>query len=284
MAVVDSNWQSAPSQQILQESRDCYNSDSTSPTCTAPKPEAHGRAMQPGLKFQDNRSLLQGEDVEVFFKNLEAPEGTEHQGANSNDELEQTVPEADINSVSVSTEEEKTMFQNSMHAVPPMAGSTPTYDTTGTGTGAMTSIHSGVNPVYVPTTRPVLPPMHYMTNGASQGVSTPNSPAMWPMNSTDPSYSVANPHSSVSPRFAFAPSPSSPISTPTARTDSSFTSPLARPSGINPYHTYMGTPEISSAWNFQMALQQGFRQTGPGRCRLLSVKSVIKNFSLLEIP
>ncbi|KAH3709144.1 hypothetical protein DPMN_068605 [Dreissena polymorpha] len=86
---------------------------------------------------------------------------------------------------------------------------------------------------------------------------------MWQMNNGDPSYSVSNPHASVSPRFAFAPSPSSPISNPTARGDSGFAAPLARSGGINPYQTYMGTPEITSAWNFQMALQQGLRQTGP---------------------
>lgn len=218
------------------------------------------RAMQPGLKFQDNRSLLQGEDVESFFKDLEGPEsGISNQNKDSDtQENEKSVKveiNSDISNTSVSNEE-KGMFQNSMHAMP-MGGTAPTYDTT----GAVASMHSGVNPVYVPTTRAVLPPMHYMTNGASQGVSTSNSPAMWPMN-TDTTYSASNPHSSVSPRFAFAPSPSSPISTPTGRADSSFTTPLARPSGISPYPTYMGTPEITS-WNFQMALQQGLRQTGP---------------------
>lgn len=223
------------------------------------------RAMQPSLKFQDNRSLLQGEDVEVFFKSLEGPDlGIENQG--DSQELDSERRDkldiiSDIAADSVNSEQ-KGMFQNAMHAMP-MAGSAPTYDTAGVAAGSITSMHSGVNPLYVPTTRPVLPPMHYMTNGATQGVSTPNSPAMWPMN-TDTSYSAANPHSSVSPRFAFAPAPNSPISTPTARVDTSFTTPLARPSGINPYPTYMGTPEITS-WNFQMALQQGLRQTGPGQ-------------------
>ncbi|XP_045181183.2 transcription factor GATA-4-like isoform X2 [Mercenaria mercenaria] len=222
------------------------------------------RAMQPGLKFQDNRSLLQGEDVEVFFKNLEGPElGLEKQNIDSDGQDIEKGVKVDINSDITSASansDNKDMFQNSMHAMP-MAGSAPTYDTTGAAAGAISSMHSGVNPVYVPTTRAVLPPMHYMTNGATQGVPSSNSPAMWPMN-TDTTYSAANPHSSVSPRFAFAPSPSSPISTPTARADSGFATPLARSSGISPYPTYMGTPEITS-WNFQMALQQGLRQTGP---------------------
>ena len=270
MAVFDSE---LPTQQISKESRDQFYSQSDPSTCSATKHEHHEpnvRAMQPGLKFQDNRSLLQGEDVEVFFKNLEAPEVSEQSEVETKPEIDQSSSSEDLETGSVSAgsvENEEAMFQNSMHAVQQMPGSTPTYDTTGAaGTGAMTS---GVNPVYVPTTRPVLPPMHYIASGAAgQGVSSPNSPAMWPMNSADPSYSVSNPHSSVSPRFAFAPSPGSPISTPAARAaDTSFTSPLARPSGINPYHTYMGTPEISSAWNFQMAIQQGFRQTGPGKSK-----------------
>lgn len=270
MAVADTEWQTTTSHQISSESYDHFHPDDKSSVTGSEKSETHGRAMQPGLKFQDHRSLLQGDDVEVFFKTLEEnTEITEPQSLNSEEEVNQEVPEnTNINNISCSTKEEEIMFQNSMHTVPPMPGSTPTYDTTGVaGTGAMTS---GVNPVYVPTTRPVLPPMHYMTNGASQGVSSPSS--MWPMNTADPSYSAAaaNPHSSVSPRFAFAPSPGSPISTPAARTDSSFTSPLARPSGINPY-SYMGTPEISSAWNFQMALQQGYRQTGPGKSSLFSL-------------
>ena len=223
------------------------------------------RAMQPGLKFQDNRSLLQGEDVESFFKDLERPEtGIEKQDIDSEGQDIENSSKVDTNSDSGASvnSENKDMFQNSMHAMP-MAGSAPTYDTAGAAVGSISSMHSGVNPVYVPTTRAVLPPMHYMTNGAAQGVSSTNSAAMWPMN-TDTTYSAANPHSSVSPRFAFAPSPSSPISTPTARADSSFTTPLARSSGISPYPTYMGTPEITS-WNFQMALQQGLRQTGPGK-------------------
>lgn len=224
------------------------------------------RAMQPGLKFQDNRSLLQGEDVEVFFKNLEGPDSElvktrVNEQATESEKSVKTDTTSDITSGSDTSS--KAMYQNGLHTMQ-MSGSAPTYDTTGAGTGPLTSMPSGVSPVYVPTTRPVLPPMHYMTNGATQGVSTPNS-AMWPPMNSDATYSTTNPHSSVSPRFPFAPSPSSPISTPTARVDSgSFAAPLARSSGINPYGTYMATPEISS-WNFQMAIQQGLRQTGPGK-------------------
>ena len=205
------------------------------------------RAMPPDLKFQENSSLLQGEDVEVFFKTLEGSEieiGNKHIKRES--EIESPSP--------------KEMFQNSMHTMS-VQGSAPTYDSP----GAITSMHSGSNPLYVPTTRAVLPPMHYMTNGTGQGASTPSSPAMWQLQ-PETTYSTTNPHSSVSPRFAFAPAPSSPISTPTGRTDSSFTSPLARSSGLSPY-SYMGTPDLSP-WNFQVAIQQGLRQTGPGKCLL----------------
>lgn len=263
MALSDISWQNNTSQISPLKSREEFHS-LKSETKKTDFTKSPGRAMQPGLKFQDNRSLLQGEDVEVFFKNLEGPEvGLTNQNTDPDSQTTEKSVKVDINSdinnSSVGSED-KDMFQNSMHAMP-MAGSAPTYDTTGGAAGSISSMHSGVNPVYVPTTRAVLPPMHYMTNGATQCVSSSNSPAMWPMN-TDTTYSASNPHSSVSPRFAFAPAPSSPISTPTARADS-FATPLARPSGISPYPTYMGTPEITS-WNFQMALQQGLRQTGPG--------------------
>ncbi|XP_060608116.1 transcription factor GATA-4-like isoform X1 [Ruditapes philippinarum] len=261
MALSDISWQNNTSVQSSLKTNEEFHS-LKSETKKADFTKSPSRAMQPGLNFQDNRSLLQGEDVESFFKDLEeGPEtGIIKQNIESEGHDSDTNSKLDTNSdSSASTSSENTeMFQNSMHAMP-MAGSAPTYDTTGAAVGSISSMHSGVNPVYVPTTRAVLPPMHYMTNGAAQGVSSTNS--MWPMN-TDTTYSAANPHSSVSPRFAFAPSPSSPISTPTARADSSFATPLARSSGISPYPTYMGTPEITS-WNFQMALQQGLRQTGP---------------------
>jgi hypothetical protein len=259
MALSDISWQNNTSVHSSFKTYEEFHSLKTADSKKSDPIKSAHRAMQPGLKFQDHSSLLQGEDVEVFFKNLEAPESDLNHSERPESDIngEKVHSHLDIASVS-DRSNEKDMFQNTMHAMT-MGGSGPTYDTTGTGA----AMHSGVNPVYVPTTRPVLPPMHYMTNGSAQGVSSPNTPAMWPMN-TDTSYSVANPHSSVGQRFAFAPSPSSPISSSTARGDSSFGSPLARPSGLSPYPTYMGTPEISS-WNFQMALQQGLRQTGPGK-------------------
>ena len=214
-----------------------------------PHSSAPRRAMPPDLKFQENSSLLQGEDVEVFFKNLEGSETESETHIKRESDLDSSSP--------------KEMFQNSMHSMS-VQGSVPTYHDS---PGAITSMHSGSNPLYVPTTRAVLPPMHYMTNGSGQGASTPSSPAMWQLQ-PETTYSTTNPHSSVSPRFAFAPAPSSPISTPTGRTDSSFTSPIARSGSLNPY-SYMSTPDLSP-WNFQMALQQGLRQTGPGKSSFFS--------------
>nr|UJP31515.1 putative GATA binding protein 4 [Macoploma tenta] len=234
-----------------------------------PHPGPAPRAMQPGLKFQDNSSMLEGEDVEVFFKTLEDKSGIGSGDQDSDKPVKSDIG-SDIDTDSVnSVDHSKLMFQNSMHAVPVGGGvgGAPTYHDV-PGSGAITSMPgAGVNPVYVPTTRPVLPPMHYMTNGGAggQSVSATSSPAasMWPGVNSDPAYSTPNPHSSVNPRFAFAPAPSSPISTPTGRTDSSFAPPpLARPSGLSPYHSYMPTPDISP-WNFQMAIQQGRLQTGP---------------------
>ncbi|XP_052761433.1 transcription factor GATA-4-like isoform X2 [Mya arenaria] len=261
MALAECSWQHTTYHPFSLTDRNTHHSEdrATSGAHFTSLP-ARARAMQESLKFQENRSLLQGEDVEVFFKNLEAPE--ERETPVIKHEVEASKNKLDIHS-EISTvrsiPDDKAMFQNSMHVMP-MAGTTPTYDTTGAGSGTMTSLHSGVNPVYVPTTRAVLPPMPYIANGTSQCVSSPNS-TMWPMNPVDTSYSVANPHASVSPRFAFAPSPGSPISTPTARADSGFTAPLARPGSFNPYPY---STDMSSAWNFQVAFQQGLRpQTGP---------------------
>ncbi|KAK3600552.1 hypothetical protein CHS0354_003489 [Potamilus streckersoni] len=205
------------------------------------------RVMQPGLKIQENRSLLQGEDVESFFKNLEEPVRN----------LSGTLTQRETNP---NTSDNKTaMFQSSMHSMTVPPGVTHTYHE---NPGVMTSMHSGTSPVYVPTTRAVLPPMHYMTNGGTQGATTPSTPSMWSMQ-PEVTYSTNNTHPSVSPRFPFASSPNSPISTPTGRTDGSFGTSIPRTSGISSYPTYM-SPDLSP-WNFaNMALQQGFRPTtGP---------------------
>ncbi|KAK3088472.1 hypothetical protein FSP39_019624 [Pinctada imbricata] len=208
-------------------------------------PSRPAAARQGMLNFQENGPLLPNEEVEVFFNHLERP----------TDISVSASVHSDTDSVAESQSKDQqapaVMFQNSMHAMSlPSGGAAPTYHES---PGANSFMHPSSSPVYVPTTRAVLP-MQYVSNGSAQAVSTPSgSPAMWPMQ-PDSSYS----HPSVSPRFAFAPSPNSPISSPAARTDSSFNTPL-RPSGLSPYTAW--SPELS--WNYNMALQQGLRRSGP---------------------
>lgn len=211
-----------------------YSSSHHSSSSPASSQSASERGM---LNFQESSPLLPSEDVEVFFSHLDRPGVNRSQGTS----------ERDSSGLESNKHSTLGMFQNSMHTV---QASAPTYHDTGY------SLHPGSNPVYVPTTRVL--PMQYVSNGTGQSASSPNSPAMW----MQPEYTSANTHPSVSPRFAFAPSPSSPISSPTARTDSSFNTPIPRPSGLSPYPAYM-SPELSS-WNYNM-MQQGLRRSGPGK-------------------
>ncbi|XP_041361790.1 transcription factor GATA-4-like [Gigantopelta aegis] len=260
MAQVESPWIRYPS--IKQEPVDDHansslnargqtrpdNNDNRVPSVGNPYPrDGCDRGMQPGLglNLQGNGPLLPSEDVEVFFNHLERP----------------GVPGAFSHADSVPSNH-PAMFQNAMHAMSmqPPAAAAPNYPHENPSNSF---IHSGASPVYVPTTRTMIP-MGY--GGTGQTVTTPNSPAMWGMQPEGVSYSTAaaNTHPPVSPRFAFTPSANSPISTPTGRPDSSFSTPLPRPGGLNPYPTYM-SPELSP-WNTfnNMALQQGLRRAGPG--------------------
>lgn len=227
--------------------------------------EASRASARGMLNFQENSPLLPCEDVEVFFNHLDRPLPNQHtplevrgQGRDSEPHhITTTTPDSNPGSAKHSPDN---MFQNStMHAMSLPSGATaPTYHES---PGANSFMHpAGASPVYVPTTRAVLP-MQYVSNGGGQTVSTPSgSPAMWTMQ-PEATYSTSNSHPSVSPRFAFAPSPGSPISSPTARTDSSYNTPLGRPSGLGPY-PYM-SPEF--AWNYNMTLQQGLRRSAPGK-------------------
>ncbi|XP_069107114.1 transcription factor GATA-4-like isoform X2 [Argopecten irradians] len=222
--------------------------------------EAQSASSRGMLNFQENSPLLPCEDVEVFFNHLDRPLPNQH----SPSEVRGQGRDSEPHHLNTSTPESnpklspESMFQNSsMHSMSLPSGATaPTYHES---PGANSFMHpAGASPVYVPTTRAVLP-MQYVSNGSGQSVSTPSgSPAMWTM-PPEASYSSSNSHPSVSPRFAFAPSPSSPISSPTARTDTSYNAPLARPSGLSPY-PYM-SPEF--AWNYNMSLQQGLRRSAP---------------------
>lgn len=205
--------------------------------------ETSARREQGMLNFQESSPLLPNEEVEVFFNHLDRPSTTENSTARN-------AGDSESSKLNSAQHQSDTMFQNSMHAMSLPTATAPTYHETA---GANSFMHAGTSPVYVPTTRAVLP----MQYASGQPVSTPNGgSSMWMQ--PDPSYSTPNTHPSVSPRFAFAPSPNSPISSPTVRADQAgFNAPL-RPSGISPYSAW--SPELS--WNYNMALQQGLRRPG----------------------
>lgn len=249
MAQTESLWISAPHSysQVKEEPYDDHSSNNTqqsSPHENNPQPATYARGM---LNFQENSPLLPNEEVETFFNHLDHPSARVHDS-----ERDSHSSDSDNSKLSPPNN----MFQSNMHSMSIPSGSYPDAP------GANSFMHSGTSPVYVPTTRAVLP-MQYVGNGSGQTVSSPNTPSMWPMQS-DSTYSAPNTHPSVSPRFAFAPSPNSP---PSARTDSSFNSAL-RPSGISPYPAYM-SPEFS--WNYNMALQQGLRRSGTGKSIIYSM-------------
>lgn len=247
MAHTEPLWISAPqsySTQVKEEPFDDHSGNhhqqQHSPPVNNSQPAAYARGM---LNFQENSPLLPNEEVETFFNHLDHPVSITRA---HDSERDSHSSDSDNSKLSPPN----TMFHNTMQSM-----SIPSAGGYADAPGANSFMHAGASPVYVPTTRPVLP-MQYVGNGSGQTVSSPNTPSMWPMQS-DATYSTPNTHPSVSPRFAFAPSPNSP---PSARTDSSFNSAL-RPSGISPYPPYM-TPEFS--WNYNMALQQGLRRSGPG--------------------
>lgn len=246
MAHTEPLWISAPqsySTQVKEEPFDDHSGNhhqqQHSPPVNNTQPAAYARGM---LNFQENSPLLPNEEVETFFNHLDHPVSITRA---HDSERDSHSSDSDNSKLSPPN----TMFHNTMQSM-----SIPSAGGYADAPGANSFMHAGASPVYVPTTRPVLP-MQYVGNGSGQTVSSPNTPSMWPMQS-DATYSTPNTHPSVSPRFAFAPSPNSP---PSARTDSSFNSAL-RPSGISPYPPYM-TPEFS--WNYNMALQQGLRRSGP---------------------
>ena len=152
------------------------------------------------------------------------------------------------------------MFQGANSTMTAMhAGTGPTAYTDPTG---QSFLHpgTGASPVYVPTTRTMLPT--YMSgNGAPSPQTTvsPNSAAVWTamQDTAQGSYSTSATHhgATVSPRFSFPPTPSPPgMGSPGSRAGEAgvptgFGSSLAaRPAGLSPYSAYMGTADLS-AWN-----------------------------------
>ncbi|CAL1544911.1 unnamed protein product [Lymnaea stagnalis] len=119
-------------------------------------------------------------------------------------------------------------------------------------------LHSGSNPVYVPSTRAMLP-VQYMGTPI-QNMATPTTSSLW----TSPNDVTAyTPASTIHSSAAF---PFNSAASAAGRNDGTagFGAPLGRHTGLGGYPTYMGAD--LSPWNTfnNMALQQGFRPTtGP---------------------
>lgn len=137
------------------------------------------------------------------------------------------------------------MFQQ-QHAGPP----TYHHDTTQSA-----FVHSTASPVYVPTTRAMLPTtMPYSMQSHNSSRTT------WPMQPEQTYSASANHGSGVSPPFSFPPTPSPPMATP-CRTDGSYTS-IGRTSTLNPYpYSY----DLSAYGHFSPQSMIGGQQRFPGR-------------------
>ncbi|KAL8578891.1 hypothetical protein ACOMHN_001853 [Nucella lapillus] len=157
------------------------------------------------------------------------------------------------------------MYQNSL-ALPPSAAA-PSYD----NAAANPYLGSNPSPMFVPTTRAMLP-VQYMTT-APQGVNANTPSPLWP-SASESAYATPSALHSAGASFPF-PAPSNPgsqLPSPTGgRGDvgmggvgvGGFGS-LSRPNALSPYSHYMTSTELSP-WNSfnNMAMQQGFRQIGP---------------------
>ncbi len=235
------------------------------PPASAPNISRHnstallGRpSMQPSL-YSEQHGLLPSEDVEGFFNYLDRP-----QGCSTSSSVAAVAAAFSASHL----QRESVMFQNTMPAG--VHSSPPTYHPHDTASGSFLhhAAAAGTSPVYVPTTRAVLPagmPYTPGMNGAQSAVPSAQAPnaAVW----DNSGYTTASTHSSMSmsQRFPFPPTPSPPINSPTGRTDSAagFGSPLSRP-GISSYPMY-GAADIS-AWNgFNQGMpmtQQSLRRPG----------------------
>ncbi|XP_064652123.1 transcription factor GATA-4-like isoform X1 [Lineus longissimus] len=224
--------------QIKQEAPQNLSPSYPTAAHTGDAPEAHvspaRRVMHKGPYSTSSQAqgILPQEDIEVFLNTLEP-------------KTEQATRESAANPIPI------TMFQNGTMSV----HSPPTYHPESGSNGFL----PGGSPVYVPTTRAVLPMQYMAQNSTSQ---TTQQNGVWSMQ--EPAYTSA----SVSPRFTFPPTPSPPISSPprpdvSGSSVSGFGAAIPRPSGISPYPTYMGPADISP-WNtFNNGMtfqQQGLRQ------------------------
>ena len=180
----------------------------------------------------ENHQLIQQdpEDIEVFLNSLEPSSNVNNVSTSS--------PASQTTHSSVST----SMFQNSMPAMS-VHSAPPTYHPDATNA----FMHAGGSPVYVPTTRAVLPVQYGSAQPAAQ---TQN---VWQMQ-PETAYTASTTHPSMSPRFTFPPTPSPPISSPAGRTETYGTAlgVPGRPGTISPYTTYV-SPDITP-WNFNQSV------------------------------
>ncbi|KAK6167804.1 hypothetical protein SNE40_021745 [Patella caerulea] len=260
MAQVESPWISTPYHRdqstTSSSSPNPVKSESSSPSSRSPVAQesysaVSQRGMHPVLNLPEYHSkLLPKEDVEYYLNYLDHPSIT------SQGHLPPTTSSnSDPHHLS------SAMYQGSVHAMSVQTPSGYPHES------SSSYLHPGTSPLYVPTPRTMLP-MQYVSNPAGQ---SPPGRGMLPMNYPTQSSSSYNLQSDVSygsnpsvqQRFGFSPTSTSPISTPSTRPDGGYSGSLARPPGINPYPTYMGTD--IGRWNTfnNMTLQQGFCRTGP---------------------
>lgn len=178
---------------------------------------------------------------------------------------------------------ERKMYQNGL-ALPASAPApyAPHGGGGGGDSGAGAYLSPGApSPVYVPSARAMLP-VQYMTSSGGQGVASNAASGLWgsPSSSDNPYASHQSlHHPGVSSAFPFAPPHPSAGGTPGGGGGQQLPSPtsgradpgamvgfgsLSRANGLSPYSPYMTGGELSP-WNSfnNMAMQQGFRQTGP---------------------
>lgn len=156
-----------------------------------------------------------------------------------------------------------TFRRNNVVSFSDVLNATPQHDSTLPEVISLCVSFSGTSPVYVPSTRAMLP-VQYMGT-PTQNMATPTTSShLWTSPNDVTAYTPANTlHSSAAYSF------NSTTSQGSGRNDGAagFASPLGRHGGMGGYPTYMGA-ELSP-WNTfnNLTLQQGFRvTTGPGKC------------------
>ncbi|XP_013388658.1 transcription factor GATA-4 isoform X1 [Lingula anatina] len=163
--------------------------------------------------------LLRTEEVETFFNHLDRPSLPGTTPLPPLAHLHQDTPSTPFSCRAAA------MFQSpgTMSAM-----TSPTYHETGQSPYI-------TNPVYVPTTRAILPGQY----GSPQTPVQAQTGQLWSMQ--DSGYPAA---ATVSHRFSFPPTPSPPINSPGGRQDASY---VPR-NGISPYTPYMSSPDLNP-WN-----------------------------------